>query len=111
MEEQKDRTILIIEDDLDVLSAFVKHFKLLDFTKEYEYEDIDMYQLCDFILFNRNYQYIKIWCNDELNDILFLSKKLPFKSIKKMFEQYNVKQRIDKQGFYGDDIIILFIIN
>ena len=31
MEEQKGKTILIIEDDLDVLSAFVKHFRYLGY--------------------------------------------------------------------------------
>ena len=31
MEEQKNKTVLIIEDDLDVLSAFVKHFRYLGY--------------------------------------------------------------------------------
>ena len=31
MEKQDKKTILIIEDDLDVLSAFIKHFKLLGY--------------------------------------------------------------------------------
>jgi DNA-binding NtrC family response regulator len=31
MEKPEKKTILIIEDDLDVLSAFVKHLKLLGF--------------------------------------------------------------------------------
>jgi CheY-like chemotaxis protein len=31
MQEEKKKTILIIEDDLDVLSAFVKHFKHLGY--------------------------------------------------------------------------------
>jgi DNA-binding response OmpR family regulator len=31
MEEPKGKIILIIEDDLDVLSAFVKHFKYLGY--------------------------------------------------------------------------------